>query len=362
MVEKKDKQNRRILVAMSGGVDSSVTAAVLKQQGYDVEGVTLLLHEQGDHPRRHIEDAQKVAAIIGVPHHVLDLRKEFLKNVIGDLADTYAKGETPNPCARCNKMIKFGALISMAREIGAAALATGHYARLVAGKEGTELHCAEDKTRDQSYFLFLASQEQLDFLRFPLGEMKNKAETRIQAERFGLPVAAKPDSQDICFVPSGDYAGLVERLRPEAASPGDIVDEAGNTLGQHNGIIYFTVGQRRGINISGREGDNNEPLYVVRLNAEKKQVVVGPKASLMQKEVYLHDVNWLGGDVPEEGIAVKVKLRSAQSPAEATFQMLGAGRGLITLAEAAFGIAPGQAGVIYDGTRVLGGGWIERKN
>jgi tRNA-specific 2-thiouridylase len=238
-------------------------------------------------------------------------------------------------------------------------LATGHYARRVMGANGAELHCAADATRDQSYFLFALDREQLNFLRFPLGDMKSKAETRNLARRFDLPVAAKPDSQDICFLPKGDYASLVARLHPEAMVPGDIVDEKGNILGRHEGIIHFTVGQRRGINLTNRVGENNEPLYVLRLDAGNKKVVVGLREALARQKVFLRDVNWLGGAVPEEGLSVTVKLRSAQQPLAAIVQLLTENRALITLAAPAFAVAPGQAGVVYDGTRVLGGGWIE---
>lgn len=346
----------RLLVALSGGVDSAVTAMLLKEQGYDVVGVTLAL--QGT-ARPYIEDARRVAEKIGIPHHVFDQTDIFSEIVVRDFIDSYLRGETPLPCALCNKKIKFGTLVSKARELGAQALATGHYAqrRIVDGK--VELHCGEDRGRDQSYFLFGLDQGQLDFARFPLGKMRNKGETRELARRFGLPVAAKPDSQDICFVPGGDYVGLIQRSRPLEIAGGAIVDEKGNVLGRHDGIVHFTIGQRRGINLTNRVGENNKPLYVVRLDRAKNEVVVGPREALARREVFLRDMNWLGDSVPEAGIGVQVKLRSVQAPVSARFQPLADKRGLIVLDAPVFGVAAGQAGVLYDGSRVLGGGWIE---
>jgi len=247
--------------------------------------------------------------------------------------------------------------MAVARDLGGEALATGHYVRRVMGTEGAELHRARDASRDQSYFLFATTRDQLDYLRFPLGDLP-KQEVRALAEKFNLPVAAKPDSQDICFVPDGDYASVVSKLRPGAIDPGDIVDEKGQVLGHHEGIIHFTVGQRRGINLGTREGENNEPLYVLKLDAAKKQVIVGPKSSLAQTRVTLRGINWLGGQAHDSETAVNVRLRSAQAPVPGRFQMNGGGIGYVTLDEPAFGVAPGQAGVIYDGDRVLGGGWI----
>ena len=304
-----------------------------------------------------IYDAHRVAEQIGIPHYVLDYESKFGQNVMDDFADSYLRGETPIPCVRCNQTVKFRDLLATARDLGADALATGHYVRRVAGAAGAELHRAADDTRDQSYFLFTTTQAQLDYLRFPLGGM-DKAATRALAARFNLPVAAKPDSQDICFVPNGDYASIVSRLRPGAIDPGDIVDQAGNILGRHEGIIHFTVGQRRGLHLGSREGDSNEPVYVVRIEADKRQVVVGPRSALAQASVALREVNWLGGAVPPAGIEVTVKLRSAQTPVAGRYFATAAG-GRIDLAEPALGgVAPGQAGVIYAGPRVLGGGWI----
>ena len=362
----KDPAATRVVVAMSGGVDSSVAAALLKEQGFDAVGITLQLYDHGAAAKRKgaccagqdIYDARRVADMIGIPHYVLDYEQNFRADVMEDFAESYLRGETPIPCVRCNQKVKFRDLLRTARELGADALATGHYVQRVVGVDGPELHTAADPSRDQSYFLFTTTREQLDFLRFPLGAMP-KTETRALAERFNLPVAGKPDSQDICFVPNGDYAAVVARLRPGAIEPGDIVDMQGNVLGQHDGIINFTIGQRRGINLGERVGDNNEPLYVVKLDAAHHRVVVGPRAALGQTSIHLTEINWLGGMVPEAGMKVQVRLRSAQQPQAATFWMQAHGQqGLIELEEPCLGVAPGQAGVIYDGSRVLGGGWI----
>ncbi len=355
----------RVVVAMSGGVDSSVTAALLAEQGYDVVGITLQLYDHGAAVSRKgaccagqdIYDAHRVAETIGIPHYVLDYESKFSQSVMDDFADSYLRGETPIPCVRCNQRVKFRDMLATAKDLGADALATGHYVRRVAGPNGPELHRAVDSSRDQSYFLFTTTREQLDFLRFPLGDL-HKTETRALAERFNLPVAAKPDSQDICFVPDGDYASVVSKLRPGAIDAGDIVDLKGNILGRHEGIIHFTVGQRRGINLSNRDGENNEPLYVIRVDAAKKQVVVGPREALAQQNVSLREINWLGGEMPDEGLDITVKLRSAQAPVAGRFRM-NQGNAVLTLFEPAFGVAPGQAGVIYQGERVLGGGWIQ---
>jgi tRNA-specific 2-thiouridylase len=358
----KPARDCRIVVAMSGGVDSSVTAALLTEQGFDVVGITLQLYDHGAAMAKKgaccagqdIHDAARVAERLGIPHYVLDYESRFRRDVIDDFADAYARGETPIPCVRCNQTVKFRDLLSTARDLGADALATGHYVRRVDGAGGPELHRAADDSRDQSYFLFATTRAQLAFLRFPLGGM-SKDETRALARRFALPVAAKPDSQDICFVPSGDYATLVAKLRPGAAERGEIVDVAGRVLGTHGGVIHFTIGQRKGIGVS-----HAEPLYVVRLEPETRRVVVGPRAALGTERVALGGVNWLGDAPPADGLAVRVKLRSAQPPMPARLFLDGAGGGAALLDEPAFGVAPGQACVVYDGTRVLGGGWIRR--
>ena len=359
----KSPADTRVVVAMSGGVDSSVTAALMAEQGFEVIGMTLQLYDHGKAVQRKnsccagqdIHDARRVADTLDIPHYVLDYENCFKEQVIEEFAASYMAGETPIPCVRCNQTVKFRDLMGRARDLGADALVTGHYVRRIDGSGGPELHRARDNTKDQSYFLFATTPEQLDFLRFPLGEM-DKTETRAHAERFRLPVADKPDSQDICFVPNGSYAGIVEKLHPGAAEPGDIVDETGNVLGRHDGIIHFTVGQRRGLGIAAPE-----PLYVIRVDPETHRVVAGPKAALMKSRFRVHDINWLGGGAaPDQGLAVTVKVRSTTDLVAARILDFGQGRANIELDEPQAGIAPGQACVFYDGERVLGGGWIER--
>ena len=355
----------RIVVGMSGGVDSAVTAAVLAEQGHDVIGVTLQLYDHGMTVGKKgaccagqdIYDAARVAEQLGIPHYVLDYESRFRQSVIDDFADTYLAGETPIPCIRCNQTVKFTDLMQVAHDLGADALATGHYVRRVEGSGGAELHRGSDPSRDQSYFLFATTRAQLDFLRFPLGD-QTKTETRAIAERLGLAVADKPDSQDICFVPTGNYASLVGKLRPGALTPGEIVGLDGAVLGRHDGIINFTIGQRRGLNIGGMV----EPLFVVRLEPATARVVVGPKSALAADSVGLGEVNWLDlGAAQAVDRPVTVKLRSAQPPLAARLTATGAATARLTLDEPVFnGVAPGQAGVVYDGDRVIAGGWIKR--
>jgi tRNA-uridine 2-sulfurtransferase len=359
----------RVVVAMSGGVDSSVTAALLADAGYDVVGITLQLYDHGAamHRKgaccagRDIHDARAVAARIGIPHYVLDYEDRFKRAVIDRFAESYVAGETPIPCVECNQAIKFRDLLETARELGAAVLATGHYVASRALPGGSRaLYRAREAERDQSYFLFATTRAQLDLLRFPLGD-RTKAETRELARRFGLSVADKQDSQDICFVPTGHYAQTIERLRPGASGPGEIVDLEGRVLGRHDGIIHFTVGQRRGLGIA-----TGSPLYVVRLDAASRRVVVGPREALRTRRIRLREVNWLGEGTIDEALArhpeIYVKVRSTRSPQPGWLRR-GAGGGIeVELVGGEDGVSPGQACVFYDAAegqaRVLGGGFI----
>ncbi|MBM2577003.1 tRNA 2-thiouridine(34) synthase MnmA [Jannaschia sp. Os4] len=358
----------RVVVAMSGGVDSSVVAAELAAEGYDVVGVTLQLYDHGAAlakkgaccAGRDIHDARRVAESMGFPHYVLDYENTFRAAVIDEFADSYLAGATPVPCIRCNERVKFRDLLETAKDLDADCMATGHYIRREAGARGAELHRAADPVRDQSYFLFSTTQEQLDYLRFPLGGLATKAETRALAAKHGLPVADKPDSQDICFVPDGDYAAVIEKLRPGAGEPGEIVHMDGRVLGRHEGVIRYTVGQRKGLGIGGL----SEPLYVVRLDAEACHVVVGPRAALATRTVPVAEVNWLGDEPfdarPERPLAVKV--RSTKPPLDAVIRPTGPRTAEVELLAPEMGVSPGQACVFYDpeGTRVFGGGWIVR--
>jgi len=359
----KRPEETRVVVAMSGGVDSSVTAGLLARAGYDVVGVTLQLYDHGAAVGRKgaccagqdIHDARRVADRLGIPHYVLGYEDRFRQAVIDDFADSYLRGETPIPCVRCNQTVKFQDLLETARELDADCLATGHYIQRREGPDGPEMHRAVDTSRDQSYFLFATTRAQLAFLRFPLGGQP-KDETRRLAEELGLAVADKPDSQDICFVPQGSYADVVKKLRPGAIEPGEIVDLDGRVLGRHEGVIHFTIGQRRGLNIGG----HHEPLYVVRLEPESRRVVVGPRRALARDVVRLGEVNWLdAAPLPEAGRPVAVKLRSAMAPVPARVHRgRQEGEAMVALDTPAYGVSPGQAAVFYDGTRVLGGGWI----
>lgn len=365
----------RVVVAMSGGVDSSVTAAVLAEQGYDVVGITMQLYDHGVAVQRKgaccagqdIHDARRVADQIGIPHYVLDYEERFARAVMDDFAQSYVEGETPIPCIRCNERVKFRDLLDTARDLGAAVMATGHYIASRPAPDGRRaLHRPRDHDRDQSYFLFTTTRDQLDFLRFPLGDL-TKPETRAIAERMGLIVADKPDSQDICFVPTGRYTSIVERLKPGASEPGDIVHLDGRVLGQHQGIIHFTIGQRKGLGLGASEPES-EPLFVVKLDPAKRQVIVGPKAALLTHRLALRDVNWLGdGDfaaLPAEGLEVLARVRSTRPPVPARLFAHADGSASVVLGTGEDGVSPGQACVFYspeDGaSRVLGGGWIAR--
>ena len=345
---------KRIVVAMSGGVDSSVVAALAARTGAETIGVTLQLYDHGAAVGRtgsccagqDIRDARAVADKLGIAHYVFDYESRFRESVIQGFADEYMAGRTPSPCVRCNMGVKFTDLFALARDLGADCLATGHYVRRIMGAQGAELHRAIDPARDQSYFLVATTADQLDYLRFPLGGMEKPAVRAIAAE-LGLGVAMKPDSQDICFVPDGDYAKIVRKVRPDADDAGEIVHVDGRVLGTHRGLIHYTVGQRRGLEIGGLP----DPIYVVRLDAAAKRVIVGPKSTLAVQAARLSEINWLGGD--HQG-PLTTQVRSMAKP---TAARLDGDRLVFDGPE--YGVAPGQAAVLYAGDRVLGGGWIE---
>jgi len=357
-------KDHRVVCAMSGGVDSSVTAALLKAVGYQVVGITLQLYDHGEAIRRKgaccagqdIHDARRVAAALDIPHYVLDFESRFKESVMDEFAEAYVQGATPIPCVRCNQTVKFADLLERAKSLDAAALATGHYVEARVHGAGRALFTPADVARDQSYFLFATTQAQLNYLRFPLG-LLTKPEARAVAQELGLAVADKPDSQDICFVPDGDYASVIAKLRPDAMRGGHIVDQSGQVLGQHDGIIHFTIGQRKGLKLGG-----GEALYVLRLDAAKAEVIVGPREALRQNEIRLSDVNWLG-DAPlsQEPQAVYARIRSTRAPVAASVRLEGQGA-VLAMDEGEYGVSPGQAAVFYSGQgagqRVLGGGFI----
>ncbi|MGH1378771.1 MAG: tRNA 2-thiouridine(34) synthase MnmA [Alphaproteobacteria bacterium] len=367
----KPPSETRVVVAMSGGVDSSVCAALLHEEGYDVVGVTLQLYDYGEATGEAVKsktccagqdiyDARRVAEERGFPHYVLNYESNFKESVIDDFADSYLRGETPIPCVKCNQTVKFRDLLKVAHELGADCMATGHYIKRIEDSNGrAQLKRAHDDGKDQSYFLFATTQEQLDFLRFPLGGWA-KDVTRDHATRLGLLNADKPDSQDICFVPHGDYAKVVKKMRPEAKKPGKIIHTDGREIGNHEGIIHYTIGQRRGIGIGGGVTENNEPLYVVALSPENNNVIVGSKEDLARNTLTLKDCNWLiKQSESTDPIEVNVKFRSTMKPTSATLH-INDDSAEIHLTTPQYGISSGQAAVCYIDDCVIGGGWITR--
>ena len=355
-----------VVVAMSGGVDSSVVAASLSEQGYKVIGITLQLYDHGQALAKKgaccagqdIQDARRVANMMNFPHYVLDYENSFKSAVIDEFADSYLAGATPIPCIRCNERVKFKDLLETAKDLEADCMATGHYIQRKIGPKGAELHTAIDLQKDQSYFLFSTTQQQLDYLRFPLGQLQSKTETRALARKYGLDIANKPDSQDICFVPNGNYSAVIEKLRPGASEPGEIVSETGVVMGLHSGIINYTVGQRKGLGIGGEKN----PLYVLKLDVNKRQVIVGPRQALSVKSFHAKEINWLGSRPfkSQEYWSLRVKIRSTQEYQKARVKPISNTEALIELEITEEGVSKGQACVFYDknNTRVFGGGWI----
>lgn len=359
IIPNKPVRETKVVVAMSGGVDSSTVAAYLHKMGYNVIGITLQLYNDGTQTKkraccagRDIYDSKRVASKFNFPHYVLNYESIFRQKVIDDFADSYLRGETPIPCVRCNQSVKFQDLLKVAHDLKADALATGHYVRRVVKENQSELHVALDSTKDQSYFLFATTKEQLQFLRFPLGDI-TKEQTREIARSLGVEIADKPDSQDICFVGDGSYAKLLEKLRPNSLKKGRIVHVDGRVLGQHNSIINYTIGQRKGLGIAFPN-----PLYVVNIDPDNNEVIVGPKEALFKKIVYVKDMNWITSNVKQDMIQGQVKLRSNQDVVNATIVPARNNKVTVFLKEQQFGISPGQACVIYNDSQVLGGGWI----
>lgn len=359
----KDPKDTKIVVAMSGGVDSSVVAVMLKKQGYEVIGITLQLYDHGAAIKSKkaccagadIKDAKDVALAFNFPHYTLDYESIFKESVIDDFADSYLRGETPIPCVRCNQSVKFSDLFKVAKDLGADALATGHYVQRIVKDNEVQIQRGFDEGKDQSYFLFATTKEQLEFLRFPLGA-NTKEETRKMAEDFGIIIANKPDSQDICFVPDGDYKSVISKIRPTAFKKGNIIDLAGNILGEHDGIINYTIGQRKGLGIS-----SSHPLFVVKIDAKNNQIIVGTEKDLFNREFLIKELNWLGNeeDIFDKEIEVLVKLRSAAKPQKALVKAGKNGKAIVKMIDEARAITKGQACVIYKEDRMLGGGWIE---
>ncbi|WP_278070960.1 tRNA 2-thiouridine(34) synthase MnmA [Brevundimonas sanguinis] len=360
-------QGARVVAAMSGGVDSTVVAALLHKAGYDVVGVTLQLYDHGEALKKKgaccagqdIHDARLAADLIGIPHYVLDYESRFKDAVIDQFADSYLKGQTPVPCIRCNQTVKFRDLLDVARDLGAEAMATGHYVRRATHGNRSQMRKAVDHSRDQSYFLFATTQDQLDYLRFPLADLE-KPQVRGVAASLGLRIASKPDSQDICFVPTGDYRTLIDRLRPQGREAGDIVHMDGRVLGRHSGITDYTIGQRRGLNVAV-----GEPLFVVKLDPDNRRVIVGPREALLTARLTLEETNWLGDqatieEAARDGAPVLARVRSTRQPSPARLAFADDAVQVV-FDQGEEGVAPGQACVLYDPAddeRVLGGGFI----